>query len=144
MSSNLSDDDIEPIRAALRAGNKIEAIKLYRQATGAGLAEAKRFVEAFDPDAPIGSHRTAGSLSDADIEQIQAALFAGKKIEAIKLYRAGSGEGLREAKEFVEALETELRRTEPTRFTAPPAKGCGLPLAVAALVLLGLLNWVFN
>ena len=30
---------------ALRSGNKIEAIKRYREATGAGLAEAKDFVE---------------------------------------------------------------------------------------------------
>ncbi|OWK42416.1 hypothetical protein FRUB_04494 [Fimbriiglobus ruber] len=30
---------------ALERGNKIEAIKLYREATGVGLAEAKVFVE---------------------------------------------------------------------------------------------------
>lgn len=30
---------------ALRAGNKIEAIKLYREATGAGLKEAKEAIE---------------------------------------------------------------------------------------------------
>jgi ribosomal protein L7/L12 len=30
---------------ALLRGNKIEAIKLYREATGVGLAEAKAFVE---------------------------------------------------------------------------------------------------
>jgi ribosomal protein L7/L12 len=30
---------------ALRAGNKIEAIRQYRQATGVGLKEAKDFVE---------------------------------------------------------------------------------------------------
>ena len=35
----------EAIRAALARGNKIEAIRLYRAATGAGLAEAKRAVE---------------------------------------------------------------------------------------------------
>jgi ribosomal protein L7/L12 len=30
---------------ALRANRKIEAIKLYRQATGVGLKEAKEFIE---------------------------------------------------------------------------------------------------
>ena len=35
----------EEVLNALRQGRKIEAIKLYRQATGAGLAEAKVFVE---------------------------------------------------------------------------------------------------
>lgn len=34
---------------ALRAGRKIEAIKLYRAETGAGLREAKEFVDAI-PD----------------------------------------------------------------------------------------------
>jgi hypothetical protein len=33
------------VRAALAAGNKIEAIKLVRAATGLGLAEAKEMVE---------------------------------------------------------------------------------------------------
>lgn len=40
---NIDDADIE---AAIRAKNKIEAIKLYRQRTGAGLKEAKQAVEA--------------------------------------------------------------------------------------------------
>ena len=33
------------IREALRRGNKIEAIKIYRELTGAGLAEAKQAVD---------------------------------------------------------------------------------------------------
>jgi len=33
------------VMEALESGNKIEAIKLYREATGVGLAEAKVFVE---------------------------------------------------------------------------------------------------
>lgn len=35
----------EPIRDALRRGRKIEAIKLYREATGAGLREAKDAID---------------------------------------------------------------------------------------------------
>jgi hypothetical protein len=39
-------DGVPPdVLAALRQGQKIEAIKRYRQATGAGLAEAKEAVE---------------------------------------------------------------------------------------------------
>jgi ribosomal protein L7/L12 len=33
------------IQAALRSGNKIEAIKLYREMTGVGLAEAKDAID---------------------------------------------------------------------------------------------------
>ena len=65
------------------------------------------------------------SVSNDDIDQIQAAVFAGEKIRAIKMYRAATGEGLKESKDFIDALEDELRRTEPTQFTAPTAKGCG-------------------
>ena len=33
------------IQAALRSGNKIEAIKIYRELTGVGLAEAKDVID---------------------------------------------------------------------------------------------------
>ena len=39
------DDGFEDVRQLAAAGNKIGAIKRYRQHTGAGLAEAKSFVE---------------------------------------------------------------------------------------------------
>ena len=44
----LSPGRLEAIRGALAGGNKIMAIKLYRDATGAGLAEAKAAVEAME------------------------------------------------------------------------------------------------
>lgn len=45
-----ADPDTDPIRspeiqAALRRGNKIEAIRIYRELTGVGLAEAKRAID---------------------------------------------------------------------------------------------------
>jgi ribosomal protein L7/L12 len=136
MTNFIPEDELASIRASLAAGKKIEAIKLYRQTTGAGLAEAKRAVEALEAGYPVGG-RTLDSASHEDIEQIQAAVFAGEKIKAIKLHRAATGVGLKDAKDFIEALEAELRRTQPTHFTKPAAKGCGastlaLVLAVAA------------
>ena len=44
----LSPDSLSAVAAALRAGNKIEAIKLYRQATGADLKASKDAVEAME------------------------------------------------------------------------------------------------
>ena len=41
-------DSYPDVVAALRAGNKIEAIKHYRAATGVGLKEAKDAVEALE------------------------------------------------------------------------------------------------
>jgi ribosomal protein L7/L12 len=41
-----SDPSLAPqIQDALRRGNKIEAIKIYRELTGVGLAEAKQAIE---------------------------------------------------------------------------------------------------
>jgi len=63
--------------------------------------------------------------SSEDAEQIVEAIYAGRKIEAIKLYREQSGKGLKEAKEFVEALEARLRRETPDKFKKPAGKsGC--------------------
>lgn len=45
-----SDEVLAQIREALIHGRKIEAIKLYRESTGAGLAEAKNAVEAFEKE----------------------------------------------------------------------------------------------
>jgi ribosomal protein L7/L12 len=43
------------VEQALRNGNKIEAIKLFREATGVGLKEAKEAVEAMEAQgAPTG------------------------------------------------------------------------------------------
>ena len=43
------------VRSLIKAGNKIAAIKVYREITGVGLAEAKATIEAMqqDPNAPI-------------------------------------------------------------------------------------------
>ena len=41
-----SDSVLSPqIQEALRRGNKIEAIKIYRELTGVGLAEAKQVID---------------------------------------------------------------------------------------------------
>ena len=47
------------------------------------------------------------------MQSIREAVLAGRKIDAIKLYRKGTGAGLKEAKDFVDDLERELGGTEP-------------------------------
>ena len=92
----------EEIRGLLESGNKILAIKRYREETGDGLADAKAAVESLE---------TGGSLTrpvqpdDPDVtNQIVNLLGQGKKIHAIKLYRQRFGVGLKEAKEAVERI----------------------------------------
>ena len=86
------------IQFLLKAGRKIEAIKLYRERTGAGLKEAKEAVEAIDE----GRGRVKrGPDPSPDILSL---LREGQKIEAIKLYREQTGAGLKEAENAVESI----------------------------------------
>lgn len=76
-------------------------------------------------------------MSDEQAQQVQAAIFAGNKIEAIKAYRTITGKGLKESKDFVEALEAELRQSAPESFTAPPGgKGCAGVTVLAIVAVL--------
>jgi len=84
-----------------------------------------------------------GELSTNNRAAVESAIFSGRKIEAIKLYReAGAGTGLAEAKAAVEVMETQLRQVSPEKFSASPGKvGCmGMVLIVVGLVSAGLIT----
>jgi large subunit ribosomal protein L7/L12 len=89
------------VLALAREGRKIEAIKLYRDITGAGLKEAKDAVEALERAGTLTTSRDAPSGDDSDVLEL---LRTGQKIRAIKLYRDKSGCGLAESKNAVETL----------------------------------------
>ena len=132
--SNEAENLVAEIQALLAAGRKIEAIKRYREATGAGLAAAKETVEAIERNEPLPERK---SLDSAFENEIVGLLEGGKKIEAIKLYRERTGVGLKEAKDAVEAVATQRG------ILAPSKSGClGVVLllttvSVAALALAG-------
>jgi ribosomal protein L7/L12 len=75
MTTPISNDELERIRAVAVAGEKIAAIKLYRVATGAGLAEAKQAVEALEAGRSVDSASKAVPSND-NADQIEAALYA--------------------------------------------------------------------
>ncbi len=97
----------ERVLDALRRERKIEAIKVYREATGATLADAKRAVERYEVKQPL-THAPLSppptQLDDAAWRQLRALVARGQKIQAIKLYRELTGVGLREAKDAIDAL----------------------------------------
>jgi ribosomal protein L7/L12 len=134
MDSRISPQQLEAIRQAALADHKIEAIKLYREATGAGLAEAKRAVEELEeqwrsglssPDVTMpGPGAGPGNIpTPLQLDQIRRAACDGDKIQAIKLYREATGLGLAEAKQAVERLELQWRRETP----ASPAPAAAAP-----------------
>jgi hypothetical protein len=73
-------------------------------------------------------------LPDETVVSISEALYHGRKIEAIKLHRQATGQGLKESKDFIEALEVRLRQESPEKFTVPPG-GAGCSRAVAVVLL---------
>jgi ribosomal protein L7/L12 len=118
------------------AGNKIQAIKLYREMTGTSLAEAKRAVEDLEAQwrasTALGGSRPPNpgatawkpsrpSLTPEQLDSIRRALLAHEKLEAIRLYRQATNQGLAEAKHAVEALEVQW--TADANASGPPAKG---------------------
>jgi ribosomal protein L7/L12 len=72
----------------------------------------------------------ATQLTKEQIEAINDAVFAGRKIQAIRLYRAATRLGLKEAKEFIDALESRLREESPELFREPQAAGCSRSAAL--------------
>jgi len=66
--------------------------------------------------------------------RIKLALYEGKKIEAIKLYREQTSLGLKESKDFIDKMEAEMREKEPQRFTqAAGGSGCSAVLVLLAM-----------
>ena len=132
MGASLTPAQRAAIRAALAAGEKIEAIKLLREATGLGLAEAKDAVERMEREPGEGA-----TPSPAVPPTVRAALMAGNKIEAIRLYREAMGGGLKDAKEAVERIALGDPSLPPSVRTKSGCLGlvigCSAPIAALAI-----------
>jgi hypothetical protein len=81
------------------------------------------------------------TLSDTQRDQLHAELFAGRKIQAIKIYREATGADLKTAKDAVEAIDFELRTQHPDRFENSSSKsGC---MTMLLLLLSPLAAWLW-
>ena len=98
----MNEETAIEIRHLLASGNKIAAIKRFREATGVGLAEAKSAVESMEAGGSFSERHRADNPDLND--QIVGLLGRGDKIEAVKLYREQIGCGLKEAKDAVERI----------------------------------------
>lgn len=123
---------------ALRHGRKIEAIKLYREATGTGLAEAKSFVEALEESLETGELPNSTTPAPDELEHaIVDDLRGGRYIGAIKRHRDATGSGLRESRDAVHHVAHKAGIPVPS--PAPIA----VWMLIAALVLGGIIGWIF-
>jgi ribosomal protein L7/L12 len=94
---------LEEVHRLMLQGQKIQAIKVYRELTGVGLKEAKDYVDALESGSPLAAANPA-PRSSGDLAEVHALAVRGQKIEAIKLYRELTGVGLKEAKDYVDSL----------------------------------------
>jgi len=118
-------------RELVAGGHKLHAIRLVREASGMGLKEAKDWVDAL-PYRPVrgGAATSAGPAAVETIPNVPLAgltpeveasardlLRDGQKISAIALVRQATGMGLKEARDWVDALPRRLAMSAP----APPS-----------------------
>jgi ribosomal protein L7/L12 len=97
------------VKNLLRQGNRIEAVKAYREATGASLSEADGAVDRIELGISGPQPADVDRAPSRDLRgRVIELLREGRKIEAIKIYRDATQEGLKEAKDAVEAIEGTL------------------------------------
>lgn len=90
----------QEIQSIWNRGDKVLAIKLLRENSGMGLAEAKALLESSPvASAPIQPLSTTQPLPP----NVLAALSAGNKVEAIEQLREARGLSLKDAKNAIDA-----------------------------------------
>lgn len=120
------------VRELAVSGNKLMAIKLYRERYGVGLAEAKDAIEALAAGRPVAAPPApaAVSLEEEDFWPVVDELLAsGHKIEAIKRYRERFGTGLKEAKDAIDARVLRDPRLQVKSGCFIATAAFGTPLA---------------
>jgi hypothetical protein len=143
--SSIPPDVRRTIGELLGRGRKIEAIKLYRQCTGAGLRESKEAVEhwgvapggegphGFTPGPPPSA---AGGYLDLPAEaraEIERLIPQGDYIGAIRIFRRYSQASLKGAMDAVYATARGMGIEPPERLSSPLSCTIGI---------LGFLAWM--
>lgn len=121
------------IAELLTRGQKIAAVKLVRERTNTNLRQAKAYVDRLEMNSTSARH------SDARLAAAQEAMQRGDSIQAIKLVRAATGLGLKEAKAYVERWPAQAAPAFPpapdTEQAARALLAQGNTLAAIKLVL---------
>ena len=124
----------QEIRDLITQGQTIPAIKLYRERTGCGLAEAKHAVEERLKNSTSGK----AAVNHSDLNSILLDhISRGEKIAAVRYYREQTRCGLRDAKDYVEAL------MEKTGVPIQSGNMGGLLFIAAGVIILALLVGAF-
>jgi ribosomal protein L7/L12 len=137
------DELLRQVAGLLAGGRKIEAVRVYREARGVSLAEAKRAVELVEAGRQWSAAEPVAASSEPGlVDDVLEHVRAGRWIHAIKHYREVTGCGLKEAKDAVEAI------ARSAGIPVTKGSGCG-PLAAilgALAIVIGALGaavWSF-
>ncbi|MBI1348467.1 hypothetical protein GC163_19510 [bacterium] len=106
----------QQVTRLMQSGNKIEAIKVYREATGASLLDAKNFVEELEQTLATGqlpAAAPAGNSAEVSDEELLELVRQGQRLQAIKRYRERERVGLAEAAAGIDQLAKEAGITLP-------------------------------
>jgi ribosomal protein L7/L12 len=124
--SELTPDQVQKIHKLLHDKQVIQAIQVYREATGVSLVNAKKAIEEMalvEVTKPPSGMR---SYDDPVLEsKIKSLLAKGQKINALKIYREEYGIGLNEAKVAVDRIEASMPRDSATGTPYESAIGRG-------------------
>ncbi len=102
----------ERIQEALDKGNKIEAIKVYREQTGLGLKEAKDAIEYAQANPDIVGEKKKRASYDKPDAGIRDLVEEGRIDEAIEVYQKFAGVDEYTAMDAVADIEHDLRQSE--------------------------------
>ncbi len=130
-SNNLPQPS-EEVMQYLRDGQKLQAVKAYKEETGCDLKDAKDIIDAIDLNEK--SVPAAEKLEDFD-EEIINLVKSGNKLQAVKLYKEKNLVNLKDAKDAIDELYYKLNGTHDKGRS-----GClGIMLLLFSLPALGLL-----
>lgn len=105
--SGLTEAVRSRVSREISAGHKVNAIKIYRDATGAPLPDAKKEIDNwFVPGRGPGVRDAAaswseGRLTDEARNRISALVTAGRRDDAISLYAEATGASSTEARAII-------------------------------------------
>jgi ribosomal protein L7/L12 len=105
----LTPDQVQRLHELIHTKNLIQAIQVYRDATGVSLAEAR---EAIEEMALNEATKPPSSVRDHDNpvleSKIKSLLAKNKKLEAIQIYQQEYGVSLNDAKAAVERMQSSM------------------------------------
>lgn len=92
---------------------KLQAVKFYKDETGLGLKESKDYVDALEAKKPVSivesAKGTFKSTKELDKELMEY-ISKGALLAAVKIYKDATGMGLKESKDYVDALKDKIKK----------------------------------